>query len=242
MSRPLHVLVTRPAGQHQALVARLTEAGFRVSHQGALHIEALPLSPAARQQLLDIDQYHAVFFVSVNAARLALEQLEVFWPQWPAGVHWLAVGPATAETLALAGLPVEMPRTGFDSEAVLALDCLRELPGKRVLICGGEGGRQLLADTLRLRGAEVDRIVLYRRVCAAGFAMPAPPPELVLVTSLQSWQCIAAQVDPVSQVVVPSERVAETVRQQHGRVMVAASATDDDMLDACLSFAAKTHC
>src|SRR5690606_38713491 len=118
--------------------------GFQVSQQSALCIESVPLSAADRQPLVDIDQYHAVFFVSVNAARLALQALDELWPQWPVGVHWLAVGPATADILAASGLPVEMPASGFDSESVLRLDCLRELHGKRVLICRGNGGRELM--------------------------------------------------------------------------------------------------
>lgn len=113
---PLHVLVTRPDGQQQALVRALTEAGFAVSQQSSLCIEPLELSATERNLLLNLDQYHAVF-VSTNAARLALQALDALWPQWPVGVHWLAVGPATAEVLSAAGMAAELPRTGFDSRS-----------------------------------------------------------------------------------------------------------------------------
>ena len=234
-ARVPHVLVTRPQGQQQALVASLAEAGMQVSQQSALCIEPLPLSPAARTQLLNVDQYHAVFFVSTNAARLALAALEELWPQWPVGVHWLAVGPATADVLAAAGLPVDMPLTGSDSEAVLALDCLRDLPGKRVLICRGDGGRELVAETLRLRGAEVDTLSLYQRRCNSGFRWPEQSVDAVLVSSLQGWECIAASVPATCTVIAPSERVADQIRRRHARVLVATSAADRDMRDACLS-------
>lgn len=235
MSRsPQHVLVTRPQGQQQALVAALTEAGFVVSQQSALCIEPLVLSVAERNLLLNLDQYHAVFFVSANAARLALQALDELWPQWPVGVHWLAVGPATAEVLSAAGMPAELPRTGFDSEAVLGLDCLRDLPGKRVLICSGEGGRELFAETLQRRGAEVDVLRLYQRICNAGFVWPADPVDMVLVTSLQGWHCIAGKVPASCRVVVPSERIAESIGAAHP-VTVAASARDQDMLAAVVT-------
>lgn len=237
MSRlPLHVLVTRPDGQQQTLVRSLSEAGFAVSHQSALCIEPLEITAAGRNLLLNLDQYHAVFFVSTNAARLALQALDALWPQWPVGVHWLAVGPATAEVLASAGMAAELPRTGFDSEALLELDCLRDLPGKRVLICRGEGGRELVAETLQRRGAEVDVLPLYRRVCNSGFVWPAEPVDAVLVTSLQGWQCIAGHVPPSCRVVVASERIAETIAGRH-RVTVAASARDQDMLAAAMRLA-----
>ena len=229
----LHILVTRPEGQQHGLVALLGEAGFRVSQQSAVCIEPLELAAAAKQPLVDIDQYHAVFFVSANAARLALNSLDALWPQWPVGVHWLAVGPATADTLAAAGLPVEMPASGFDSESVLRLDCLRELHGKRVLICRGNGGRELMAETLRSRGAEVDQLMLYQRRCNPCFCWPEQPVDVCLVTSLQGWQCIAEQVPATCRVVVPGERIAAQVRLTHPHVLLAESATDQDMLAVC---------
>ena len=189
-----HALVTRPEGQQQGLVRALADAGLVVSCQSALCIEALALSARQHNLLLDLDQYHAVFFVSTNAAQLALQALQRLWPRWPVGVHWLAVGPATAEVLSAAGMAAQSPRTGFDSEALLELDCLRHLPGKRVLICRGDGGRELVAETLQRRGAEVDVLALYRRVCNNRFVWPTEAVDMVLVTSLQSWQCIADKV------------------------------------------------
>lgn len=241
MSRPpLHVLVTRPDGQQQALVRALAEAGFAVSHQSALCIEPLELSASQRNLLLNLDQYHAVFFVSTNAARLALQAVDALWPQWPVGVHWLAVGPATAELLSAAGMAAELPRTGFDSEAVLELECLRDLPGKRVLICSGDGGRELVAETLQRRGAEVDVLRLYQRICNTGFALPAAPVDLLLVTSLQSWNCIAGKVPASCRVVVASERIAEAIGDAQP-VTVAASARDQDMLAAVMLLANQSN-
>ena len=87
-------------------------------------IEPLPLADAHRRLLFDLDLYHAVFFVSANAAHHALNAFADLWPQWPVGVHWLAVGESTAAVIRDAGLTPEYPRSGFNSEAVLALPCL----------------------------------------------------------------------------------------------------------------------
>ena len=95
----MQVLITRPRGQQQALMDALSRAGHRPLHSPALHIEPLPVSDASRRVLMDLDLFHAVFFASSNAARLALTAMADIWPQWPVGLHWLAVGKATAELL-----------------------------------------------------------------------------------------------------------------------------------------------
>jgi uroporphyrinogen-III synthase len=57
------------------------------------------------------------------------------------------------------------PRERFDSESLLALPELagEHVGGRRVAIFRGDGGRELLAETLRARGAEVDCVSCYRR-------------------------------------------------------------------------------
>ncbi len=166
------VLVTRPAGQGEALAARLRVAGHEPVLVPALRIEPLPLSGDHRRRLLDLDLYHAVFFVSANAARHALDAMADLWPQWPVGLHWLAVGESTAAEIRRAGLAPEYPRSGFNSEAVLALPCLADVAGKRILICRGDGGRDWLAARLRERGATVDVIPFYRRLPARTVTVP----------------------------------------------------------------------
>ncbi|WP_296815495.1 uroporphyrinogen-III synthase [Thiobacillus sp.] len=61
---------------------------------------------------------------------------------------------------------------GQDSEAVLALPQLQAVAGRQVVIVRGVGGRALMADTLRARGADVHFMECYRRTCP--HADPAP--------------------------------------------------------------------
>lgn len=231
------VLVTRPAGQADAIMAGLHEAGFAAVHVPVLSITPLPLSEAAKRQLLNVDECHAVFFVSPNAARLGCAALADVWPQWPVGVHWLAVGEATAAVLHEAGLPAEAPPEGFNSEAVLASPCLQSLAEKRVMILRGDGGRPLFADTLRDRGASVHTIALYQRDCASDFRWPDGRLDAVLVTSVESWHCLHERAAAELQgplIIAGSERIAQVIRAAgYPRLQVAASPHDEDML-ACL--------
>jgi uroporphyrinogen-III synthase len=160
------LLLTRPAEESAALAATLADAGIFSSQLPLLETEALPVTAEQRAVFGALQHYCAVIVVSKPAARLALQQLSAPWPRLP----WFSVGAGTAQILAEQGLDVHYPPTGDDSEALLQLPALREaiaLPGAKVLILRGEGGRELLAERLRERGASVDYLELYRRLFPA---------------------------------------------------------------------------
>lgn len=231
------VWVTRPDGQQEALVALLKAAGFEAAVQSSLMLESLPLSPEDEQKLINIHEYQAVFFVSTNAVRYALTILDAYWPQWPVGVAWLAVGDATAKALQQAGFQPQWPESGFNSEAALQMPSLQQMDEQKVLILRGETGRELFTDTLRARGATVERIPLYRRRCNPLLAWPEPAPDAVMVTSVESWHCIqqcATDALHESLIIAGSERIAEAIKTMgYQHIAVAESPHDEDMV-ACL--------
>ncbi|SDL02420.1 uroporphyrinogen-III synthase [Pseudomonas delhiensis] len=164
------LLLTRPQEECVALAASLAEHGVASASLPLLAIEPLEETPEQRSLLLDLDRYCAVVVVSKPAARLGVERIDRFWPQPPARQDWFAVGAATAAILDDYGLRVHYPEHGDDSEALLALPALAralEVPGPRVLILRGEGGREFLAERLRGQGVAVDYLELYRRVLPA---------------------------------------------------------------------------
>ncbi len=160
------LLLTRPEQECAVQAQQLAEHGI-VSHcLPLLAIEPLDETPEQRSLMLDLDRYQAVIVVSKPAARQGLERLDRYWPQPPFEQHWFTVGAATGQLLADYGLRVHWPARGDDSEALLAhaaLAAALAVPEPRALIIKGEGGRELLAESLRGQGVKVDTLEVYRR-------------------------------------------------------------------------------
>jgi uroporphyrinogen-III synthase len=154
------VLVTRPARQAGPFAQKLAALGALPVIFPAIAI----LPPADAGALARIhaalDRYDIAVFVSANAAEFGAPPAGA----WPPRLMAFAPGPGTAEALAALGVSgVQIPATTFDSEGLLALPALADVRGRRVVIFRGEGGRELLADTLRARGAAVEAVACYRR-------------------------------------------------------------------------------
>ncbi len=162
----LSVLLTRPAGQADKLAAAIQGLGGRVTQLPLLAIEPITERIAVERLktfIMALDNYDAAIFISTNAATLGLEWIESYWPQLPVGLEAYAVGPGTAEILRQLPWPVHCSETGVTSEHLLALPGLQDVAGKRIALFRGQGGRELLAETLRERGARVDYLEIYQR-------------------------------------------------------------------------------
>jgi len=241
------VLVTRPAGQAQPLLAALRADGIAALHQPLLEVSPLPeLPPRMRRCVLDLDLYQHVIFVSANAARFGLDCIDDYWPQLPAGVTWYAVGGATAASLEQRGLRPLTPATSVDSEGLLALPELARVAGQRVLIVKGEGGRGTLARVLAERGARVDELACYRRACpelpagALASMLEEAAVGAVMISSGEGLQNMLALLSTEETtkfrdigLIVPSPRVAALARDAgFSRVVTAENASDAAMLRA----------
>jgi uroporphyrinogen-III synthase len=178
MRRP-GILVTRPEPQADGLCAALEAVGFT-----AFRLPAIAIAPNPEPVAIDAQDYDLVIYVSRNAVTQGLPRLQNLHP----GLRHAAVGKGTAAELAKVGISeVLIPETSWDSEGLLARAELAQMTGQRVLILRGDGGRGLLAQTLRERGAEVDFIEVYRRVLPeidpAGILERWAEIDLVLATS-----------------------------------------------------------
>ena len=235
------VLVTRPSGRADALVAALASAGFDVRHVPLLSVAALdPVADGAifqrsKAHLLDLDRYQRVIAISVNAVHFGVDWLAQYWPQWPLGLRWYGIGAATAEALRQRDIDAVEPGGNQNTESLLALPAFADLSGERVLILRGVGGREALAQALRERGAQVDYAECYRRLppqlsAQQVAALWQPPADAVCLNSAETlqqfWQLLPAQGQALYReraVIVPSARVAALARELGLRRVITAT-------------------
>lgn len=162
------VLVTRPVGQAQNLLASLERHRATVVHFPAIRILAAEDTGPATRRLKNLANYNAVIFNSANAVHQAMQLIQAQRLTFSAR-RIAAVGPATQAALKSYGLQADIvPETGFSSEDLLAHEGLLEpagAQGQDILIIRGIGGREYLARELRARGAQVDIAEVYQRLC-----------------------------------------------------------------------------
>jgi uroporphyrinogen-III synthase len=160
------------------------------------------------------------------------------------------LGKASEEALARHGIAhVISPPLRFDSEALLELPELQQVAGKRIVIFRGDGGRDLLGDTLRARGAIVEFVACYRRQRPS--IDPAPLLRLweagrldaVTLTSSEGLRNFCEMVGPLGRAwlrrtptVVSHQRIAEQAQALGLQQVIAAAPGDQGLIDALVQY------
>ncbi len=251
----LRVLVTRPAGQAAGLLEHLTREGARPLHFAAIEI----LDPHDRQALLDVigrvADFHWAIFISPNAVDRAMALWRARGEAWPPHVRIACIGRGSARELKRFGVDtVVAPAGRFDSESLLLMPPLQAVNDQNIVIFRGEGGRELLGDTLEARGARVTYADCYRR---------APPTadvstllrtwartgvDVVVVTSVEALRNLYEALGQVGRrwlartpLVVSSERIRAAAADLglEGAIVMADNATDDALIDALRTWRAQ---
>lgn len=237
----LKIAVTRPREQAAGLVRRIAQLGGTPLLFPLLEIAPVADQDALREQLSRIGQFDLIIFISPNAVQYCMEHIG----ELPDKVRVAAVGQSSAQALRDLGIRhVIAPTERQDSEALL--DLLRNISGWRVAILRGDGGREVLGDTLKARGAEVEYITCYRRGKAHldAAALSAAKPDAIAVTSSEAlehlWRLLGerdkAALLPVP-LFVPHARIAELARRQGWREAIVSASGDDGTLAALIAWA-----
>jgi uroporphyrinogen-III synthase len=180
----LRVLVTRPADQAVSIRRLLESQGAHVLCLPMQVIEPVRHAAHAAQQLQT--QRHAAYwiFTSANAVRHAHRLDAGVWPAC------IAIGSATAKALSELGIASMLPTSNQDSEGLLELPALQDPAQHRYALITGEGGRELIEQTLSTRGAPIERIEVYRRVslphAPATISAALAEVDVVMVTNGES--------------------------------------------------------
>lgn len=238
-----HIVVTRPAGQAAHLASALADLGAKPVLYPVLAI----FDVADTKPLLDIalrlDEFDWAAFVSPNAVEKALGCI-LAHRKWPARLRAATIGKSSEMALAHFGVTdVTAPRERFDSEALIEMPALQDMAGKKVVIFRGDGGRELLGDTLIARGATVEYVTCYRR--GKPELDPAPLHKLwtdgqldaVTVTSSEGLRNFHDMIGKLGQAwlrktptFVPHARIAEQAAQLGLHEIILTGPGDDGLI------------
>ena len=240
------ILVTRPKHQADELVSAIEDAGGEVMRFPVIQITGRSPDVVARE-FASLPKPDIAIFVSKNAVDHGLPAVRGCSPAIA------AVGTTTRTAIEAAGVDVAIRSDdGFDSEHLLQHPALNDVRDRNVLIVRGESGRELIADTLKKRGADVSYLSAYRREMRR-----APAKELdslegswregsihcVTVMSVETLENLLHQLSPGSlerlrqtPLVAPGARVIQTAMELvPGITAVAASGPQTaDMLNALI--------
>ena len=163
--RPLHghrVVVTRARAQASGLAATLSGLGADAIELPAIRIESRIESDEVRRAVERIGDYALVCVTSPNGAHLLFEALGAAGLDARALAGTVAaIGPGTARALAEHGIEADVVPERFVAESLVESLAGVDVEGRGVLVARAAEARDVLPDTLRERGAEVDVVALY---------------------------------------------------------------------------------
>jgi len=236
------VLVTRPSHQAHKLCQLISEAGGQAIRFPMIEIVEIKDKSELLAHCAALNSGDIVIFISANAVEKTLP----FLLKYPIvkTVQLFAVGKKTASVLSENGLSAVCAPPPFNSEALLTLPELQQsiLQGKKVIIFKGEGGRELLADSLQQRGAEVSIVAVYQRIQPYESMDITQVPDIITITSVQSLDNLFSMLSGKSwlkntPLAVLGERIAKQARRlTQAPVFIAPIASDEGLLNAILEW------
>lgn len=152
----MNILITRPHGKGDALAQQLQQAGYQATLFPVLKLDYLTPNQTQLTPLLNADK---IVFISQDSVKALLE----LKPEINTKAQFYAVGQQTADAVWDAfGVRAALPKQ-HDSEGLLALKSLQQVDSQNIVLVKGKGGRTIIADTLKQRGAFLNSVVVYER-------------------------------------------------------------------------------
>lgn len=245
----LRILVTRPREQAALLAQHIAQQGGQPVLFPLLEISPPTDPQPLRDAVARLHQFDLAIFISPNAVHYGMQAILAVGPL-PPKLRVATVGQGSARALHELGVDaVIAPQGKSDSEALLALPPLQQVQGWRVAIFRGDGGRELLGDTLQARGATVDYIECYRRRRPQqDAAVLHGVLDAVTVTSSEAlgylWEMLDASERrryAATPLFVPHARIAEAARQLGWREVRLAAGGDDGLLAGLIAWAKQRN-
>ncbi len=235
------VLLTRQYHLLGNMPAILQRLDFNAVHVPTLDVVAT--EPVA-EELANIKSYSDVVFVSRNAVNIAMNILNEAGGI-PNNVKAMTVGEETAKHLHEYGVEALFPSSGVGAKALLDVEQLKDLSGRKILVIRGQRGLDWPAEEMRQRGAQVDQAVCYRQF-VPDYSQQAlhdaleqmPNLHCVFAHSVDSLKNLLAiagdqiEVIRASMLVAGSANIENTAREfgWAGKIKRAQSPSNKDML------------
>ncbi len=246
----LKIVVTRPRNQAVQLVRSIEQTGGVALLFPLLDIAAVQDTRELDEQISRLAQIDLAIFISPNAVNYGIAAIRAAG-DIPQKLKIATVGQGSAKALRELGIvDIIAPTQRFDSEGLLALPELQNVAGWHVMVFRGDGGRELLGDTLKARGATVEYATCYVRSKPqqdAGVLLNAKP-DAITVTSSEAlgylWQILGQMLDDRARamlrstpIFVPHQRIAELALQQGWQHVQLTGSGDDGLLSALQEWA-----
>lgn len=252
MSKTLNnkkILVTRPRHQASQLCELISNSGGTSILFPTIEIRPILDSESLSDCFQNIDQFTFIIFVSRNAVKVTFENY-LDHKNLSEQQQFLAIGSGTAAVLSEMKM-INILHAGIqaDSESLLLIPELAQefVKNKKVLIVRGVGGRELLADDLKKRGAQVDYAEVYER-CLPEYGIQEchkiwqnDSPDAVIVSSnegLENLITLTAKDDRKqlfnTALVVMSDRNADLAKETGfvSKIKVTTEKSDEGLLSA----------
>lgn len=160
------IMVTRARSQAGTLADKLEALGAKVVEFPTIEIQPPEDYRGLDAAIKNVRNYHWVIFTSVNGVEQFLSRARHLNQSLSDSQtsRFAAIGPETAKRLESAGIrPCIVPQK-YQAEGLLEALAPETMRQKKVLIPRAAKARDILPDTLRARGAEVDVVEAYRTV------------------------------------------------------------------------------
>jgi uroporphyrinogen-III synthase len=191
-NQQISVLITRPIETALTLAKEIEKHSARFK---PIIFPAIEIKDSIDRQKtqsvfhqLSFNDYDLIIFISPTAVEKFAKLAKTYHYNFPFNIPHFCVGKDTASVIEKKLFTQAIfPEEKYNSEALLKLNALQEVAGKKILICQGKGGNPLIQESLSQRGADITPLVLYERTAPKPAKLPdLNSIDLIICTSQES--------------------------------------------------------
>lgn len=160
------IVITRPRSQALGFIREIERLGGEVVEFSTIEITPPKSYEPLDRAIQNIESYHWIIFTSANGVRFFFNRFRDLGRNIAVlkGIRIAAIGPQTGKELEAISLRADLVPGEYRAEAILQELRNEGVRGKRVLLPRAAEAREILPETLRQWGAQLDVIEVYRTV------------------------------------------------------------------------------